>query len=137
LFSFYVIKWHIISTLLSNVSQDFFSKNLVKDLWYNRYFFESHFPVIVDKYWYIPHYEVVCNHPYWNIVSSKMINFLIANRNKKNFFYRLIEYKMACGRVLNSFVEYILSFANSSKQKHIIEYWKKLLVKLGIIQRDF
>jgi hypothetical protein len=54
LFTFYVLRGSIVKTFLDGCSEDFFTKNLVSDLGFDRYFFERDFGRLCDRFGYYP-----------------------------------------------------------------------------------
>jgi hypothetical protein len=57
LHTFYVMRGSIIRQFLEHCSEEFFSKNLVSDLGFDRYFFERDFPRLADRSGYYPLYR--------------------------------------------------------------------------------
>jgi hypothetical protein len=55
--TFYAMRGSIVKGFLETCSADFFQKNLVRDLGYNRFFFEGVFSTLADKYGYYPLYR--------------------------------------------------------------------------------
>jgi hypothetical protein len=57
LHTFYVIRGSIIKRFLDSCSEDFFAKNIVSDLGFDRYFFEKEFSRLADRFGYYPLYR--------------------------------------------------------------------------------
>lgn len=69
--SFYVIKYSIIKEFLYNCSNDFYEKNLVTELGFDRYFFERDMATIINRMGKEMSFDFYCNHPVWNIVNEE------------------------------------------------------------------
>ena len=55
--TFFAMRGSIVKGFLDTCSTDFFERNLVRDLGYNRFFFEGVFSTLADKYGYYPLYR--------------------------------------------------------------------------------
>jgi hypothetical protein len=62
LHTFYVLRGSIVGSFLGGCSEDFFTKNLVRDLGFDRYFFERDFSRLADRFGYYPLYRVRHQH---------------------------------------------------------------------------
>jgi len=76
-YTFFIIKGSIVENFLKQCNPKFFSENICSFTGSNRYFMESEFIKIVWMSGFEPMYENCINHPTWNKVTDKKINFII------------------------------------------------------------
>ena len=62
LHTFYVLRGSILKRFLDGCSEDFFTKNLVEELGFDRYFFERDFARLADRFGYYPVYAARHQH---------------------------------------------------------------------------
>ncbi|HEY5477375.1 MAG TPA: hypothetical protein VIK11_11765 [Tepidiformaceae bacterium] len=62
LHAFYVLRGSIVKQFLDGCTEEFFAKNFVSELGFDRYFFERDFSRLADKFGYYPVYGVRHQH---------------------------------------------------------------------------
>lgn len=77
LYTFFVMNGDVLHAFLHDCKKGFFSKNLVKNYGFDRYFFERDFPIIAEKYGYILMFERWHQHGSHAPVTTQYINELV------------------------------------------------------------